>query len=130
MRLFIPTNQPPMKFCTVCSNMYYLSCTNSTLSYNCRKCGNTEQQTPDMSSVIYTKHVKNVEHSFDSFINKFTVLDPTLPRTNTVLCPNAECATNTQDKPREIIRIRYDDTNMKYLYLCSECNTAWETNVN
>ena len=26
----------------------------------------------------------------------------------------------------EIIYIRYDDTNMKYVYLCCNCDTVWK----
>jgi len=44
------------------------------------------------------------------------------------LCPNPECETNKNKVKREIIYIRYDDTNMKYVYLCSECSTIWQTN--
>lgn len=29
--------------------------------------------------------------------------------------------------PREVIYLRYDDTNMKYIYLCAVCNTIWNT---
>jgi aspartate carbamoyltransferase regulatory subunit len=57
-------------------------------------------------------------------------MDPTLPRINNILCPNAECKTNTEDVPREIIYIRYDNVNMKYVYLCSECDVVWKTEDN
>ena len=30
-------------------------------------------------------------------------------------------------KEREIIYIRYDDKNMKYVYLCPECDHVWKT---
>ena len=29
---------------------------------------------------------------------------------------------------REIIYIRYDHDNLKYLYLCSTCDTCWKAN--
>jgi aspartate carbamoyltransferase regulatory subunit len=44
------------------------------------------------------------------------------------LCPNKDCPTNTDGVEREIIYIRYDDSNMKYIYLCSTCDTVWQTN--
>ena len=61
-------------------------------------------------------------------VNKYTKLDPTLPRINRIPCPNAECDTNTKETSREIIYIRYDDTNIKYMYLCSTCDYVWKTN--
>ena len=60
-------------------------------------------------------------------VHKYTKLDPTLPRVSNILCPNGDCLTNKEDIPREIIYIRYDDTNMKYVYLCSTCDTVWKT---
>ena len=29
--------------------------------------------------------------------------------------------------PREVIYIRYDDINVKYVYLCVHCDTMWKT---
>ena len=74
--------------------------------------------------------LKKSEQEFSHIINKYTKLDPTLPRINTILCPNPNCGTNTDDIPKEIIYIRYDDTNMKYVYLCSTCDTVWKTEDN
>jgi len=43
-------------------------------------------------------------------------------------CPNAACKTNVDKIARpEIIYMRYDDDNMKYLYLCVTCDTVWKT---
>jgi hypothetical protein len=75
-----------------------------------------------------------------STVNKYTKLDPTLPRVTNVLCPNEGCTKNEKgsdkrsekkgeekrsDKDKEIICIRSDDINMKYMYLCAECDTTW-----
>ena len=32
-----------------------------------------------------------------------------------------------QQQQREVIYIRYDDINMKYIYLCVHCDTIWKT---
>ena len=58
---------------------------------------------------MYSKYLleKKSQQEFSHIINKYTKLDPTLPRINNVLCPNADCATNKDDSPREIIYIRY-----------------------
>ena len=120
-----------MHFCSNCNNMYYIRINSDNpnkLVYYCRNCGN-EDQTLTINNVTVSKTViKKTEQSFSHIINKYTKLDPTLPRINTILCPNAECPTNKQDKDREIIYIRYDDINMKYVYLCSDCDTVWQTN--
>lgn len=72
--------------------------------------------------------IKKSQQSFNHIINKYTKLDPTLPRIDNILCPNHTCVTNTGEKEREIIYIRYDDVNMKYVYLCSDCDTVWKVN--
>jgi aspartate carbamoyltransferase regulatory subunit len=71
--------------------------------------------------------LKKSEQEFSHIINKYTKLDPTLPRVTNILCPNLDCASNKDSHIREIIYIRYDDINMKYVYLCSTCDTVWKT---
>jgi aspartate carbamoyltransferase regulatory subunit len=110
--------------------MYYISISpddSNKLVYYCRNCGN-EDSTLSVENVTVSKvQLKKSEQEFSHIINKYTKLDPTLPRVNKILCPNSECLTNKEDKPREIIYIRYDEQNMKYVYLCSTCDTVWKT---
>ena len=146
-----------MHFCSECQNMYYirLDAENpDSLVYYCRHCGHETSflegqavalaseasatgsgETSQLTRVSKT-WVKNAESSFQYIVNKYTKLDPTLPHTNKMMCPNADCATNNprkrgdkEDKEveRDILYIRYDDTNIKYLYLCSTCDTTWKT---
>lgn len=119
-----------MHFCTQCQNMYYISIDPNDVNkliYYCRNCGNKDS-TLSVENVTVTKiQLKKSEQEFSHIINQYTKLDPTLPRINKILCPNPECSTNTSDTPREIIYIRYDDINMKYVYLCSTCDTVWKT---
>ena len=120
-----------MHFCSVCNNMYYLRIdakNPNKLDYYCRNCGNEDKLLAHDNMCISKTFIKKNDQSFNHIINEYTKLDPTLPRVNTILCPNPECETNTNNVKREIIYIRYDDTNMKYVYLCSECSTVWQTN--
>lgn len=119
-----------MHFCNVCTNMYYIRIDSENpnkLIYYCRNCGNEDNLlTVDNVSVSKTQVKKN-DQKFSHIINKYTKLDPTLPRVNKIPCPNPDCDTNTHDAPREIIYIRYDDINMKYIYLCSTCDNVWKS---
>ena len=124
-----------MHFCSSCDNMYYISIDPedaNKLIYYCNQCGNKDEtisvENVNVSRVQLKKSVEEFSHK----INKYTKLDPTLPRINNILCPNPECETNHTDdeNSREIIYIRYDDTNMKYVYLCSTCDTVWKTDEN
>jgi DNA-directed RNA polymerase subunit M/transcription elongation factor TFIIS len=110
--------------------MYYISIDpNNTnkLIYYCRNCGNKDDTLSGENVTVSKVQLKKSEQEFSHIINKYTKLDPTLPRISNILCPNPECSTNTNNEPREIIYIRYDDQNMKYVYLCSTCDTVWKT---
>jgi DNA-directed RNA polymerase subunit M/transcription elongation factor TFIIS len=111
--------------------MYYIRINSddpNSLVYYCRQCGN-EDKVIAVDNVCVSKiQLKKSEQSFNHIINKYTKLDPTLPRINNILCPNPDCPTNTKNEAREIIYIRYDDVNMKYINLCSTCDTVWNTN--
>ena len=120
-----------MHFCSVCNNMYYLRIDEQNpnkLDYYCRNCGHEDKLLAHENMCVSKTYIKKNDQSFNHIINEYTKLDPTLPRVSTILCPNPECETNTNNVKREIIYIRYDDTNMKYVYLCSECSTIWQTN--
>jgi len=119
-----------MHFCSQCQNMYYISVSAidpNKLVYYCRNCGN-DDSTLSIDNVTVSKlQLKKTEQEFSHIINKYTKLDPTLPRINNILCPNVDCKTNVHEEQREIIYVRYDNTNMKYAYLCSSCDTVWKT---
>jgi hypothetical protein len=121
-----------MHFCAVCNNMYYIKiseASSNTLMYYCRKCGD-ENDTITVENVSLSKiNIKmGTDQHFSNVINKYTKLDPTLPRITHIACPNNVCSTNSAEDPtpREIIYIRYDDANIKYVYLCATCDTAWK----
>ena len=118
-----------MHFCTNCENMYYIRINaddSNALVYYCRNCGQEDKFISIENVCVSKTQIKKNDLSFTHIINKYTKLDPTLPRINNILCPNPDCQTNTDGKEREIIYIRYDDINMKYVYLCSTCDTVWK----
>lgn len=122
-----------MHFCSQCSNMYYIRINMDNpnkLVYYCRKCGHEDTLLAAENVCVSKVQTKKSDHSFNHIINKYTKYDPTLPRINNIPCPNLDCPTNKDGKEREIIYIRYDDVNMKYVYLCSECETVWEIKEN
>lgn len=124
-----------MHFCTICDNMYYVridSNDEDKLIYYCRCCGNESDYIQGDGATLMCVsrlQLKKTDTSFQHIINKYTKLDPTLPRMPPdFLCTNDTCATNHGDNKvaRDIIQIRYDDTNIKYVYLCSTCDTIWK----
>ena len=130
-----------MHFCNVCNNMYYISVTpENELQYYCRNCGNIDNTVASENICVSKVNMKHstTTQSFSQVVNKYTKLDPTLPRIHTMRCPNDECPSNAgssggggggaRNKPKsEIIYVRYDDTNLKYVYLCAKCDKVWNT---
>lgn len=118
-----------MHFCDDCGNMYYISINEddpNSLQLYCRHCGHKNTTIPIGGTSVSKLVIKGSQQKFSHIINEYTKLDPTLPRIDKILCPNDACGTNTKHDPREIIYIRYDTKNMKYVYLCSTCDTVWE----
>jgi DNA-directed RNA polymerase subunit M/transcription elongation factor TFIIS len=123
-----------MNFCTNCDNMYYIKLEEEEcdkIVYYCRNCGNVDDKILDVNKCILEENINKTEDKYNTHINKYTKLDITLPRINTIKCPNSICETNSEgfdSSKKEIIYIRYDNTAMKYLYLCSHCDFIWKTN--
>jgi DNA-directed RNA polymerase subunit M/transcription elongation factor TFIIS len=121
-----------MHFCINCSNMYYIRLSEedpNSIVYYCRNCGH-ENKNISLDSVTISKtSFKHNKQKYNSIINKYTKMDPTLPRINTIKCPNQTCSSNEtgKEKEREIIYLRYDDINMNFVYMCSTCDTVWNT---
>lgn len=134
-----------MKFCTKCDNMYYITIddkNNDQLIYYCRFCGHKDEQLTEEGVVVLKTQYKKNEQKFNHMVNQYTKLDPTLPRIYSMKCPNHECKTNSGSNTSsaaggggetnahgacEVIYLRYDDENMKYLYICTTCDTSWKT---
>jgi DNA-directed RNA polymerase subunit M/transcription elongation factor TFIIS len=226
-----------MHFCSECHNMYYLKIQDedgvigNTLIYYCRNCGHENKTLSTTNICVSDIQFRSSEKKYTNSVNEYTKYDPTLPRINTIKCPNQDCISNgtnggggkeegsskpktmriaksatakktkaetqallvdakaeaealeikaaksalksvnqsaakaqksaaeaktalamaeaklgmlldeeeeeeeenqqviSNEKPnnREVIYIRYDDTNMKYVYLCVHCDTTWYT---
>ena len=146
-----------MHFCSECSNMYYLKIMDNdanSLIYYCRNCGHVNDTLTAENVCVSDTQIKRSEDQYTHIVNEYTKFDPTLPRINTIDCPNSKCASNASASAsasatgpsatgpsadaspgpeaeagkveREIIYIRYDDMNMKYMYVCAVCNTQWK----
>ena len=117
-----------MKFCTKCDNMYYMKIGESNeLTYYCRNCEHVESQIDNKNLKVYSFN-ETINHK-QMVINEYTHFDPTLPHLSSIRCPNpnGECPTSKDNGiQQDVIYIRYDEQNMKFMYMCSHCKYCWE----
>jgi len=117
-----------MHFCSKCDNMYYIKLTSAdanTLIYYCKNCGHEDSTITTDNVCVLNTMITNKTQKYIFNINKYTKLDPTLPRVSNIKCPSLICTTNTEQTPKDIIYIRYDNDNMDYVYLCTTCDSIW-----
>tara|TARA_B100001094_G_C18168578_1_gene793693 strand:+ start:934 stop:1251 length:318 start_codon:yes stop_codon:yes gene_type:complete len=95
------------------------------LEYNCRVCGNT-------NNTNINKHIYSCQYVNDDIVNQYIsnpylLDDPTLPRLKNLKCPNDNCSSNkNEDESSDVVFIKYNYLNMKYLYICTKCKTSWK----
>ena len=144
-----------MHFCHKCAKMLYIRLLqeeSNVLVYYCRNCGESEQTITMENICVSRTDIVIKEKAYLHDINEYTKLDPTLPRTNNIRCPNQSCPSNhnvdvfestatVKDKgsssnmplatdktvKSEVIYYRYDDKNLKYIYICTLCDKMWKT---
>jgi DNA-directed RNA polymerase subunit M/transcription elongation factor TFIIS len=113
-----------MRFCSQCSNMYYLKVNDDNdLAYYCRNCGQEDNVLSNDNLCVSETNIKRTVQKHKAVVSEYTKIDPTLPRSHAIRCPNEECS----EKNQEVLYVRYDDTNMKYVYMCTHCETNWKT---
>ena len=114
-----------MKFCDKCDNMYYIGIDQedtNKLVYYCRNCNYVDETLTDEGVCLLNTQLISGGDDYVNVINEYTKLDPTLPRLYNRKCPNVECKTE-----HGIIYMRYNKYQLKYLYLCVDCDVTWKT---
>ena len=93
----------------------------------CRNCGFTKDEEKGlvMETIIHEKS----SDAYRVYLNEFTKEDPRLPHIKTLKCPNSSCPSRVSAVESDVIYIKYDTANMKYLYICNVtgCNTQWRS---
>ena len=125
-----------MKFCDVCDNMLYIRLEaleaggggGSKLVYFCKNCGNSidGDDTDTKSCIIDTNYIDD-QTTYKQFATPYITHDPTLPRVDDIVCPTAECPSRAGTATPEVIYVKYDATNLKFLYHCTRCSTFWKS---
>uniref|UniRef100_A0A6C0BVV5 DNA-directed RNA polymerase M/15kDa subunit domain-containing protein n=1 Tax=viral metagenome TaxID=1070528 RepID=A0A6C0BVV5_9ZZZZ len=120
-----------MNFCSKCDNMYYIRLSSpeeNTLVHYCRNCGNEDSALSSNELSVSKIELKKTKQTQGIYINEYTKLDPTVPRIKDIDCPNNTCICNTSaEEENDILYVRYDDDNIRYIYMCCHCDTKWKS---
>jgi DNA-directed RNA polymerase subunit M/transcription elongation factor TFIIS len=130
-----------MEFCDVCENMLNLITdkTDGDLKYMCKSCLTYKKVGAAFNPCVHkTNYGGNEKIFYEMFINEYTFIDPTLPRSKQIHCPNCNKQDSGKQQPlgplgpssiqkneTEVIYVRYNEADMKYIYLCCSCKSAW-----
>jgi hypothetical protein len=98
---------------------------NGDLIRICKNCGHTEKEKKGL--VMETIVQGQSSESYKMFFNEFTLEDPRLPHLYNLACPNTTCPSQTGQATSDIVYVKYDIANMKYLYICTRCKTSWHS---
>ena len=119
-----------LKFCPVCDNYLYMQTDPEfqTLVRICRACGHKDDDQRGGLVMEMMVQERSAE-GYKILLNEFTHLDPTLPHVKNIKCPNEDCPSNKGGKDRDVIYMKYDSANLKFLYICTVCpeHTSWRS---
>lgn len=115
-----------LEWCPTCENFLYHKIQSDSLVRQCLKCGYSKVDEKG-GLVLETRVQERASEGYKILLNEFTAEDPTLPHVKNIKCPNESCPSNTGGKQRDVIYIKYDAVNLKYLYICTNCPQRWRS---
>jgi hypothetical protein len=108
--------------------MYYIRLTDTNgIVYYCRNCGNEDSTITIDNLVVSQTCLQQTGVNQTNGVNKYTKLDPTLPRISTIQCPNSECPCNRNHNPTQYAD-RATITGTNDANEANEANEASEAN--
>jgi DNA-directed RNA polymerase subunit M/transcription elongation factor TFIIS len=117
-----------IRFCTVCNNYLYLHVDETTgdLQRSCRNCG--YKDIAEQGGLVSEMRIEQLSAEGYNLVNEFTLLDPRLPHLHgTIKCINSGCKSNKPGAESDIVYIKYDAENLRYIYICTFCKTNWRS---
>ena len=124
-----------MRYCPRCNNTMYISLRPDErkegapleLTYSCKHCPFVETA-EELGAGLSTDYTDD-QTSYKQHVSPFLRHDPTLPRVSDIACPNELCG-RPEDVAQEVIEVKYDAANLKYLYHCVHCLSFWKGGSN
>ncbi len=118
----------PIEFCPTCHNYLYLESGPESLTKTCKTCGfrkDTDKGGLIMETILQVKSSEEYKYT----VNEFTKEDPRLPHYKNLSCPNRQCPTAQGGVENDVIVIKNDQKNLRFVYICNVCNTEWRSGM-
>lgn len=131
-----------MSYCPKCENFLFADSKGKELKRVCRTCGYTKADESG-GLIMETIVQERSSEGYKILLNEFTRQDPTLPHVKTLPCPNTDgytvinpkgeeekigrCRSIDTPADRDVIIIKYDNQNMKFIYICNVCGRQWRS---
>jgi DNA-directed RNA polymerase subunit M/transcription elongation factor TFIIS len=113
-------------FCDDCGNLMYLfKDENESLINMCKACNN-KSPIDETFKCCYRGNLK-IDKTVLLSTNKYISHDRTLPSIESNV--NIQCNSPECDNKNSILYIKYNDDDMKYLYICKNCGNTWNNNI-
>jgi len=96
----------------------------------CKHCSFEKKETINTAIRISQTIYSEDDLLYNQNINEYLRFDPTLRRIKDphINCPNKDCTSEPDNN--QVIYIKYDSKNMKYLYVCETCGETWKQHKN
>ena len=117
-----------MEFCYNCKNLLKSQISTDSkgktkIEYHCRHCTNVKERN-DNSPVYMKVYDKDIYTGL--YINSHIRFDNTLPRDQSIVCPNSECSSHKTGK-NKVSYVRYNPKALKHIYFCHFCDEECKT---
>lgn len=135
-----------MQFCPACDNILHMQIgeleknksnekSYVPLTLYCKHCPYTidVDQTKDSKNALFNPCMYRSNYSsnhrlyYSNLVNHYTFDDPTLPCVD-MECQNKKCVSHNDDVQSEVLYVRFNDQDMRYMYLCKHCRQCWIIN--
>jgi len=122
-----------MNFCETCGNMVYINIRPSEtggapqLTCVCKSCGSSSEMEKDKcSTAMFASDYGDDQMAYKQYMTPYIMYDPTLPHATHIECINPNCSRKPEE-PRDVVFIKYNRENLKYLYHCMHCKEFWKS---
>jgi len=121
-----------MEFCDFCCNMLYIRDEENNrylVQYYCKNCGFNKPISEESKTIPVIRNMYTNENNHARYLNPDLVHDPTIPHVDNIPCPNENCSRKSDEK-QDVIFMKYDVNQIKFVYMCVHCKMFWRLDEN